>query len=213
VKQQKPPAPRWPNRTIGTSDENPEDLLANPFNWKIHAKYQQDAVEGSLDTLGWVDRVRVNQRTGHILNGHLRVTLALRHNEQTVPVEWVDLTEEEEALALVSLDPLGALAGTDSEKLDDLLGDLKSTGTALDQMLEDLAVKEGIKAPDPEAGAVEVIRYKHAPPPRMAWVVIGIPVVKYGAIAELVERVSAEPSAVIETVVSERGQDEAEPEE
>jgi hypothetical protein len=102
----------WRNRIVGQGTEAPEQLLANPRNWRVHGKTQQAALNGVLDEVGWVQQILVNQRTGHVVDGHLRVTLALRRNEPTVPVIYVDLTEQEEALVLATLDPIGALAGT-----------------------------------------------------------------------------------------------------
>jgi hypothetical protein len=40
--------PRWRSRIVGHGDEDPEQLLANPRNWRIHAKNQQDALIGVL---------------------------------------------------------------------------------------------------------------------------------------------------------------------
>src|SRR5437867_4576224 len=67
----------WRNRIVGSGEEAPDQLLANPKNWRIHPKHQQEALAGVLDEVGWVQEVIVNQQTGHLVDGHLRVTLAL----------------------------------------------------------------------------------------------------------------------------------------
>src|SRR6266704_2927845 len=36
--------PKWRNRIVGHGEEDPEQLLANPKNWRIHPKNQQDAL-------------------------------------------------------------------------------------------------------------------------------------------------------------------------
>ena len=41
---------------IGHGWENADQLLAHPSNPRIHPKAQQDALKGSLDTLGWYGR-------------------------------------------------------------------------------------------------------------------------------------------------------------
>jgi hypothetical protein len=79
-------APTWRNRITGSGEEAPEQLLANPVNWRIHAKAQQDALAGALDQVGWVQQILVNRRTGFVVDGHARVALALRRGEPTVPV-------------------------------------------------------------------------------------------------------------------------------
>ena len=114
-------ANRWRNRIIGEGEEAPDQLLANPLNFRIHSTHQGKALTGALDTLGWVQRVIVNQRTGHMLDGHLRVKLALQQGEGTIPVLYVDLTEDEERIALATLDPIAAMAGTDDAQLAALL--------------------------------------------------------------------------------------------
>jgi len=35
----------WKNRIIGYGEEEPDQLLANPKNWRIHPSDQQEAVE------------------------------------------------------------------------------------------------------------------------------------------------------------------------
>lgn len=124
----------WQNRIIGHGTEVPDQLLANPRNWRVHPKAQQDALGGLLDTVGWVQDVIVNQRTGHVVDGHLRVSLAISRGEPSMPVVYVDLSESEEALVLASLDPLAAMAITDEEMLAELLGDVTADG-ALAAML------------------------------------------------------------------------------
>jgi len=111
--------PGWRNRIVGHGEENPEQLLANPLNWRIQPQNQQDALGAVLDDVGWVHTVIVNQRTGFVVDGHLRVAMAISHGDEAIPVTYVDLSEEEEALVLVSLDPLGALATADSESLSE----------------------------------------------------------------------------------------------
>lgn len=53
--------PSWHNRIVGTGEESPDQLLANPRNFRIHPKHQQDALEGVLNEVGWVDDVIVNR--------------------------------------------------------------------------------------------------------------------------------------------------------
>jgi hypothetical protein len=99
----------------------PDQLLANPLNWRIHPKAQQGALEKMLDRVGWVNEVIVNRASGFVVDGHLRVSLALRRGEASIPVKYVDLTEEEEHLVLATLDPLSALAVPDDAVLATLV--------------------------------------------------------------------------------------------
>lgn len=134
----------WKNRIVGHGEESPEQLLANPRNFRIHPKTQQDAVAGVLEEVGWVQSVIVNRTTGHLIDGHLRVSIALRDDAPTIPVVYVDLSEAEESLILATLDPLAALAGTDRQKLEELLSEVGTGNAELQAMLSDMAVNAGI---------------------------------------------------------------------
>lgn len=154
------PVMNWKTRIVGHGNEDPNDLLANPRNWRIHPKAQQDALAGALDQVGWVQQVTVNKTTGHLVDGHLRVELALRREEPTVPVTYVELTPEEEGLVLASLDPIAAMAGQDDEKLRQLLAEVEFDSKALESALQELAPTklEGLTDPDdvPEVDETEV---------------------------------------------------------
>ena len=137
----------WECRIVGYGTEYPENLLANPDNWRIHPKEQQEGLAAVLDRVGWVQSVIVNRQTGHLVDGHLRVTLALRRGETSIPVAYVDLSPDDERLVLSTLDPLAGLAATDREMLQQLL---EVTDPMGDPQLEDLlakVAKDGLKQP------------------------------------------------------------------
>jgi DNA modification methylase len=134
----------WRNRIIATGEESPDQLLANPLNFRRHPKHQQEALRGVLNEVGWVQDVIVNRTTGHLIDGHLRVELALRDNAPTVPVKYVDLSAAEEALILATFDPIGALANADRETLAALLEEVSTGEAAVQQMIAEMAEREGI---------------------------------------------------------------------
>jgi len=140
----------WQNRIIGHGEEQADQLLANPKNWRIHPKAQQEALAGALDQVGWVQSVIVNRTTGHLVDGHLRVELALSRDDATVPVAYVELTPEEEALVLASLDPISAMAARDDEKLRQLLAEVEFDNDALADAIEALAPPELPIISDPD---------------------------------------------------------------
>ena len=135
----------WKNRIIGTGVEKADQLLANPLNWRIHPKHQQEALEAVLNEVGWVQQVIVNKRTGHVVDGHLRVALALRREEEEVPVVYVDLSEDEERVILATIDPLAGMAVPDKDALRSLLD---STNASSEQVKELLAKVREDHAPD-----------------------------------------------------------------
>jgi len=133
----------WENRITGEAMVDPATLTANPLNWRTHPKNQVAALRGSLDSLGWVQRIIVNTETGHVVDGHARLEEAQAAGEQ-VPVLYVSLTEEEERQALATLAPIAALAGADAAALDALLASVMSPEVpgALTEMLADLGEHE-----------------------------------------------------------------------
>ena len=111
----------WVNRITGEGSEDPNQLLANPYNWRKHPEYQKKALRGALKEVGWIQRTIVNTRTGHLVDGHLWVELAMEDGAASVPVVYVDLSEEEERVALASLDSITNLAETDQDMIEQLL--------------------------------------------------------------------------------------------
>lgn len=148
----------WVNKIIGHGEEDPMQLLANDMNWRTHPAFQRGVVQGALEKIGWIQEVIVNKRTSEewdavggryeetVVDGHLRVLLAMNASQQSVPVKYVDLTPDEEYLALQILDPSSALAYADAEKLEELrsMTDVsKIDDEYLKQMLDKLAETHG----------------------------------------------------------------------
>ena len=135
----------YKNRIVGSGEEPLDQILFNPRNWRVHPLNQQNALKGVLEEVGWVQEVIINQRTGHLVDGHLRCQLAAREGAKTIPVKYVDLSEDEEALVLSTLDPIAAMAVTDKAKLDDLFASIETENADVLKMLDDIAEKERLE--------------------------------------------------------------------
>lgn len=129
---------RWKNRITRSGMMDPRAIAANPLNWRIHNLRQKAAVKDSLTEVGWVRSILINETTGFCVDGHLRVAVAIEEAEPLVPVDFLDLTQEEERKILASLDPLGAMAEVDSERLRDLHADLRFSGDTLASAMAEL---------------------------------------------------------------------------
>jgi DNA modification methylase len=141
----------WRNRIVGQGEEDPTQLLAHPLNWRVHTGPQREALRGSLSEVGWVQQVMVNRTTGHVVDGHARIEEAISAGAPTVPVLYVDLSEDEERLVLATLDPIGAMAQADSNRLDELLTELQAQSPGLQALLDSLATPKlevGLTDPD-----------------------------------------------------------------
>jgi hypothetical protein len=140
-------AESWRNRIVGEDTCDPSQLLANPYNWRIHPHEQELALRGILDEVGWVQRVIVNKRTGHVVDGHLRVATAISKGETAVPVLYVDLTEDEEKKVLLTIDPVGAMAVMDADKFKELLAEVEFASEDAKKSIEAAAEREGVDIP------------------------------------------------------------------
>ena len=127
------------SRIVGYGEEAPDQLLANPLNFRVHPKSQQDALKGVLEEVGYVQSVIVNRTTGNLIDGHLRVSLALREDQESIPVVYVELSPQEEALVLATFDPISGLAGTDQEKLNELLEEVSTNSAGVEALLAQLS--------------------------------------------------------------------------
>lgn len=96
-------------------------------------------MEAIFDEVGWVDEIIVNERTGYMLNGHMRADIALKRGESTVPVKYVDLSEEDELKVLATFDPIRALAGRDSENIQEIIERISPENRALGAFIKALS--------------------------------------------------------------------------
>lgn len=134
----------WENRVVGYDTVPPDQLLAHPGNFRRHPAAQREALRGSLNELGVIAPVLVNRMTGHLLDGHARVEEYLSAGLELVPVAYVEVDPEKESLALLSLDPIAAMAEADKEALDLLLHEAATSEQGLQEMMAGLAEEAGL---------------------------------------------------------------------
>ncbi len=147
----KPTGGQWRSRIVGRADVPPSSLIAHDLNWRLHPESQAKALDQNIDEIGFIRSVTVNQRTGKVLDGHLRLERALATKQKTIPVEYVDLSVEEERKALLTIDPLAGLATADTSKLEALMNEtnwkeiagIPETNKQLKCVMDDLAADWG----------------------------------------------------------------------
>lgn len=126
----------WNNRIVGYSEEAPEQLLAHYANTNNHTNEQREALKALLEDVGIVQNVLVNDTTGRLLDGHLRIEEALTEGQTKIPVTHVELTEEEETKILLFLDPIARLAYPNKENIELLLETIELDSEPLEALLE-----------------------------------------------------------------------------
>ena len=130
-------------------------LRPNPKNWRTHPKEQADALRGMLAEIGFAEALvarELEDGTLELIDGHLRAETV---GDTAVPVLVLDVNEAEADKLLATLDPLAALAGVDTQKLEDLLATVETDSEALQSMLDELAKDAGIEV-EPEIVEDEV---------------------------------------------------------
>jgi DNA modification methylase len=126
---------------------SPAELADNPRNWRTHPDTQLAALADVLAEVGWAGACLYNERTGRLIDGHARRTIAQAQGCQKVPVLVGSWDEATEAKILATLDPIGAMAQADSAKLEALLSEVHTGSAALQQLLDTLACDSGIDRP------------------------------------------------------------------
>ena len=91
-----------------------------------------EAIKKSLAVNGWYGSVVANLTTKHILAGNHRVMAAKALGWETVPVQWVDVTPEEELRILVVNNRTTRIGQDDTTKITDILAELANTPIGLE---------------------------------------------------------------------------------
>lgn len=120
------------------------ELRPNPKNWRLHPKSQQDALRGVLAEIGMADACLARELPDGslmLIDGHLRAETVA---DAKVPVLILDVNEAEADKILLLFDPLSGMAGTDEQRLDELLRNVQTGSEPLAAMLDDLAADAGL---------------------------------------------------------------------
>lgn len=145
----------WQDRRTSTGYETAAELAKrfNDSNWRGHPEAQGDSVEEGLDTIGWAGQPKINTVTGNLFDGHLRIKRVLGKDPTAqIPVDYYELTPEEEDFALLTLDATTEMAEPIPDKLAALMErtrGLVADKPALGAMLERLKERAGVNGGEP----------------------------------------------------------------
>jgi DNA modification methylase len=126
-----------------------DSLTPNPQNWRLHTDEQKVLVGDSIDDpgIGWAGACLYNERTGKLLDGHLRRDHAYE-KRLAVPVLVGNWSPEKEAAIMVLLDQSTGMARADTSKLLALFQKAAPpTERSLD-ILKRLTERQGVVFPD-----------------------------------------------------------------
>jgi len=137
----------WEIRIIGSDLVDADQLMGHPENAKIHPLAQQKTMASILKRVGWVQAVVVNQRTGRILDGHMRVAMAISAN-QKVPVNYVDIDEADEPLVIATFDHVASQSVLDDDMFVGLIQQIENVDEPMAKLFASL-IPDTPKLQDP----------------------------------------------------------------
>jgi hypothetical protein len=177
-----------------------DGLLVDPANARTHPEPNLGAIRASLSAYGQRKPIIVNRHTGIVEAGNCTLEVARSLGWSHVAVVYVDDDPARTAGFSLADNRTAELAGWDTGKLNALLKEIgDGQGEGLDALFADLA-KEAGSALD---GSVKLKPIKVQDPPRMTWVLVGIPTVRFGEIAAAVEGIAALPDILCETAAND----------
>ena len=129
-------------------------IRPNPWNWRLHPQTQRDVLAETVKDIGFAGALIARETPDglELVDGHLRQDM---FGDSLVPVLIVDMTDEEVRRLLATLDPIGAMAQTDTEALTTLLDALDINGEATRSLLEYLVENGGFEPEMPEEEDVD----------------------------------------------------------
>ncbi len=174
--------------------ESRRALKPNPRNPNKHPEAQVLLFVKILKANGWRRPIVVSRRSGFVTKGHGALLAAEAGKLEMVPVTYQDYPSDAAELEdLVADNELARLAVTEESTLREILKDLQTAGEDLELtgILKKLEDKPTLKEIELKA------------PPAMAWILVGVPLVKFAKVNAVIEGLAKDPDVFCETCVSD----------
>lgn len=179
-------------------------LKANPKNWRIHPAKQRKVWDEVKARVGFAGAVVAYETEDGlvVIDGHMR--LKSSELDDKIPTLILDVDEAEADLLLATYDPIGEMTKKNEKALNDLT-------TELDNLLgsSELMTLCGVVG-DNRTDYVEQIEKDvklvnvDVNPPRMAWLLIGVPVSRWDEVAPMAEAVAEIDNSIVEASTNEK---------
>lgn len=179
-------------------------VMQLPRNAKDH---DVEGIEASLDEFGYLQRVIINEQTGHLLSGHGRIEtlqklqaqgavrpvgIAGTGKEWLIPVDYVNVPVEKEEAAALALNKTQENGGWKDDVLDEVLLALKDADALGGTGFSDEEIAARLEKPTLKKLTLD------QPPPAMVWALIGVPMERYAAITAQIEALAELPDVIVE---------------
>lgn len=169
-------------------------IKRNPDNWARHPNRQTEAMRATLEQNGWAGAVLYNEKTGKLIDGHLRLDVV--DPGTAVPVLIGSWTPAQERMLILSINPIAGMAGADVKDLERLLDGVEMTG-GLKYVADEL--HELLKTTERTVRS----RVDTEKPPVLAWALVSIPTVRWGEISAYIEQISRVDGVTCETAIGD----------
>jgi len=202
--RQEPEAPEGPQtRSVQQVEQIPvSDLIPYARNARTHSEQQVGQIAGSIQEFGFCNPVLIDADNG-IIAGHGRVLAAGRLKLETVPcIRLTHLSDAQRRAYILADNRIALNSGWDDDLLSQELANL--TEEEFDVGLLGFDETELLKAigfEDDGEGELKALDVR--PAPKMTWVLIGIPTVRFGEINAQIEAIAATDASFVETTVND----------
>ena len=133
-------------RNKGITQVKVSELVDAPWNYRTHPDAQREALEATVEEIGWYgypDVYEAEDGSLCICDGHLRKSFLVEKygEEAEIDVNVTDFDENEARIATATHDPLTAMAEHDQGQLDALIQSIDTNSETLNDMFADLATQ------------------------------------------------------------------------
>ena len=173
-------------------------LNAAPYNPRREMTEQEkESLRKSLKSFGFVQPLVVQKSGMVLIGGHQRWEIAKEQGLLKVPVFIVDVPDDEAKSMNLALNKISS--DFDETKLRDMLIEL--TGKPIDLSVTGFSAEELLKFTEPPntQGMEEM---DLSPPPKMVWLLIGVPLNKYGEVQKHVAALEQHSEVVFQSTNS-----------
>ncbi|HQQ01001.1 MAG TPA: ParB N-terminal domain-containing protein [bacterium] len=174
------------------------DLNPHPQNPRKISDLALSRLQKSVERFGLVEPIVYNKRSGCIVGGHQRVKALKQLGEKAATVVVVDLDETDEKALNLALNNPGMM-GEFTESIDSIAAEIREHDARMfsdfgfDRFAVDLPGADGDNGKELEMKELEVVV-----PVQRAWILIGIPIARYGEFEAALRQIGNDPEVFLE---------------